>query len=52
MDECGHITDEVSLDSFICGFQLAWRLTNELNHYQNGHFSRVPETEEDVRSAE
>jgi hypothetical protein len=52
MDESGHITDEVSLDSFICGFQLAWRLTKELNHYQNGHLSRFPGTEEDVCSAE
>jgi hypothetical protein len=23
MDERGHMTDDVSLDSFICGFQLA-----------------------------
>jgi hypothetical protein len=26
---------EKSLDSFICGFRLAWQLTNELNNYEN-----------------
>ena len=29
------IANELSLDSFICGFLLAWEMTSELNHYQD-----------------
>ena len=29
------IIDAGSLDSFICGFLLAWEMTSELNHYQD-----------------
>lgn len=29
------IANERSLDSFICGFKLAWRMTHELNDYEN-----------------
>lgn len=27
------IAEERSIDSFLCGFKLAWELSNELNHY-------------------
>ena len=29
------IVNNRSLDSFICGFKLAWRMTHELNDYEN-----------------
>ena len=29
------IANNRSLDSFICGFKLAWRMTHELNDYEN-----------------
>ena len=29
------IANNRSLDSFICGFKLAWRLTHELDDYKN-----------------
>ena len=29
------IIDARSLDSFICGFRLAWKLFTELDHYEN-----------------
>ena len=43
------IAEERSMDSFLCGFKLAWELSNELNHYENGHPSRYDKTEMDVR---
>lgn len=33
---------ECSVDSFICGFRLAWELANKQNHYMEEH----PEPEE------
>ena len=29
------IAEETSIDSFIAGFELAWKLSVELNHYEN-----------------
>ena len=43
------IAEERSIDSFLCGFKLAWDLSNELNHYESGHPSRYDKTEMDVR---
>lgn len=43
------IAEERSIDSFLCGFKLAWDLSNELNHYESGHPSRYNKTEMDVR---
>ena len=43
------IAEERSIDSFLCGFKLAWELSNELNHYKSGHPSRCNKTEMDVR---
>ena len=41
------IANNRSLDSFICGFKLAWRMAHELNDYKNER----PETSLDARSA-
>lgn len=39
------------LDSFLCGFKLAWELVNELNHHQeNRHLSSAEEAETDACS--
>ena len=43
------IAEERSIDSFLCGFKLAWELSNELNHYESGHPSRYDKTEMDAR---
>ncbi len=32
-----------------CYPELAWKLSNELNHYESGHPSRYDQTEMDVR---
>ena len=38
-----------SVDSFICGFRLAWELANELNNFEtNRHPSPVKEAEMDA----
>ena len=43
--------EDRSMDSFICGFRLAWELVNELNHYQeNRHLSSAEEAETDACS--
>ena len=36
--------EERSLDSFLCGFRLAWEMANELNHYMEER----PEPEDDL----
>lgn len=33
IDAKDHITEERSIDSFICSFELAWKLSTELNAY-------------------
>ena len=35
IDAKDHIVADTSIDSFISGFQLAWRLSAELNNYEN-----------------
>ena len=35
IDAKDHIIADTSIDSFISGFQLAWRLSAELNNYEN-----------------
>ena len=43
------IAEERSVDSFLCGFQLAWEMANELNHFEtNRHPSPAEETEMDA----
>ena len=34
MDAQSLITEERSVDSFLCGFKLAWELVYELNHFK------------------
>ena len=34
IDTQNHIIEERSLDSFLCGFKLAWELVYELNHFK------------------
>ena len=43
--------EQRSVDSFICGFRLAWELAGELDHYQeNRHLSSAEEAEADACS--
>ena len=43
------IAEERSVDSFLCGFKLAWELAYELNHFEmNRHPSPVEEAEMDA----
>ena len=35
IDAKDHISEDTSLDSFISGFELAWKLFMELNYYEN-----------------
>ena len=51
IDTQNHIIGERSLDSFLCGFRLAWELAGELDHYQeNRHLSSAEEAEADACS--
>ena len=43
MDTQGLIAEERSVDSFLCGFKLAWELAYELNHFE---IDRHPSSEE------
>ena len=41
--------EQRSVDSFICGFRLAWEMENELNHYkENRHPLSAEEAEADA----
>ena len=49
MDAQNLITEERSLDSFLCGFKLAWELAYELNHFETDrHPFHAEEAERDV----
>lgn len=37
IDAKDDIIADTSADSFISGFRLAWKLSKELNHYENKH---------------
>lgn len=37
IDTQNEIAEQLSLNSFIAGFHLAWQLCNELNYYQTRH---------------
>jgi len=44
------LAEEISMDSFVCGFRLAWRLANELNSYpENGRPTQSDRTERGAR---
>ena len=42
------IAEDLSIDSFICGFHLAWKLSQELNMYDEGRPTRPVLVEEDA----
>ena len=47
--ETCHLIEQRSVDSFICGFRLAWEMANELNHFEtNRHPSPEEEAEMDA----
>ena len=49
IDAQNMIAEERSVDSFLCGFQLAWELAYELNHFETSrHPSPVEEAEMDA----
>ena len=35
IDAKDRIAEDISIDSFVSGFELAWKLSIELNHYEN-----------------
>lgn len=39
IDAKDSIAGQLSLDSFICGFKLAWKLSSELNYYNDNRRS-------------
>lgn len=45
IDAKDHISEDTSLDSFISGFRLAWRLSAELNHYDDERPARCQTAE-------
>ena len=48
IDTQNHIIGEQSLDSFLCGFKLAWELAGELHHLEeNRHLSSAEGAEKD-----
>ena len=49
MDAQNLITEERSLDSFLCGFKLAWELAYELNYFEiDRHRFPLEGTEKDA----
>lgn len=49
IDAQNRMIERRSVDSFICGFRLAWEMANELNHFEtNRHPSPVEEAEMDA----
>ena len=50
IDTKDRMTEDTSVDSFICGFRLAWRLANELSNYpESGRPTRSNQTGQDAR---
>ena len=48
MDNQGLIAEGRSMDSFLCGFQLAWKLAYELNHFETDRHPFPKEAERDA----
>jgi len=42
------IAEDLSIDSFICGFRLAWKLSQELNTYDKGRSALTDWVEQDA----
>lgn len=52
IDSQDQIAEDMSIDSFNCGFRLAWQLSNELNTYnENRHPAPTKYVGEDACSA-
>ena len=50
IDAKDRLAEEISMDSFVCGFRLAWQLADELNNYpERGHPTQSDQTERDAR---
>ena len=50
IDAKDHLAEETSIDSFVCGFRLAWRLATELNSYpESGRPTQSDQTEWEAR---
>ena len=45
IDDETAIANALSLDSFLCGFELAWKLTTELNHLERERSALTDEVE-------
>ena len=45
IDDETAIANALSLDSFLCGFELAWKLTNKLNHLERERSALTDEVE-------
>lgn len=45
IDDENTIANALSLDSFLCGFELAWKLTNELHHLERERSALTLEAE-------
>ena len=45
IDNKDQIAEDLAIDSFICGFKLAWQLATELNQYKNGLHPRSEDRE-------
>lgn len=45
IDDESAIANALSLDSFFCGFELAWKLTNELEHLERERSALTDEVE-------
>ena len=48
MDAQNLITEERSMDSFLCAFPLAWELAYELNHFETDRHPFPKEAERDA----
>ncbi|MDE6281842.1 MAG: hypothetical protein K2M15_08685 [Oscillospiraceae bacterium] len=52
IDAKDHLAEDTSIDSFVCGFRLAWQLANELNnHPERGRSTQSDPTEWNARCA-
>jgi len=45
IDDENAIANALSLDGFLCGFELAWKLTTELNHLERERSALTDEVE-------
>lgn len=48
IDSKDQIAEDLSIDRFICGFRLAWKLSQELNMYDKGRSALTDWVEQDA----